>query len=343
MQALGFEGESTMEEWKDGPLDYKESGMEEWTDDQLDYMESAVEEWNENQLDYESEKMILRQTQLKKTITRLTIHLESDMQRLDEENQELLLKIQEKEREIQRLETEITGAGDPAEEEELEEENNSIEEREAALQNLKEEIDRLEQKKKALVKSIAGLQAKLSSKSQEKRKFKRGNVDRSPEVAKIQLQQLEASCTEQEKELVKVMQDYEFVTQLCEDQARCIKNYQATLRRLEEEQETELLDIELSKVLNMTSLISTEDSQNHECNSVLKKSTSFCKRIFRVFLYTTLFFARLLGYLVFHLCFINPDILATILPRIFNRNTLWKLTRALCQSLTLETEDVLPH
>ncbi|XP_048192318.1 transmembrane and coiled-coil domain-containing protein 5A-like isoform X3 [Perognathus longimembris pacificus] len=311
--------ESTMEEWKDGPLDYKESGMEEWTDDQLDYMESAVEEWNENQLDYESEKMILRQTQLKKTITRLTIHLESDMQRLDEENQELLLKIQEKEREIQRLETEITGAGDPAEEEELEEENNSIEEREAALQNLKEEIDRLEQKKKALVKSIAGLQAK------------------------IQLQQLEASCTEQEKELVKVMQDYEFVTQLCEDQARCIKNYQATLRRLEEEQETELLDIELSKVLNMTSLISTEDSQNHECNSVLKKSTSFCKRIFRVFLYTTLFFARLLGYLVFHLCFINPDILATILPRIFNRNTLWKLTRALCQSLTLETEDVLPH
>lgn len=52
---------------------------------------------------YRSEKMeILRLAQSKKNIMSLNMDLERDMQRIDEANQELLLKIQEKENEIQR-------------------------------------------------------------------------------------------------------------------------------------------------------------------------------------------------------------------------------------------------
>lgn len=50
-----------------------------------------------------SEKMeILRLAQSKKNIISLNMDLEKDMQRIDEANQELLLKIHEKESEVQR-------------------------------------------------------------------------------------------------------------------------------------------------------------------------------------------------------------------------------------------------
>lgn len=45
---------------------------------------------------------ILRLAQSKKNIISLNMDLERDMQRIDEANQELLLKIQEKESEVQR-------------------------------------------------------------------------------------------------------------------------------------------------------------------------------------------------------------------------------------------------
>lgn len=45
---------------------------------------------------------ILRLAQSKKNIISLNMDLERDMQRIDEANQELLLKIQEKENEVQR-------------------------------------------------------------------------------------------------------------------------------------------------------------------------------------------------------------------------------------------------
>lgn len=45
---------------------------------------------------------ILRLVQSKRNINSLNMDLERDMQRIDEANQELLLKIQEKDNEIQR-------------------------------------------------------------------------------------------------------------------------------------------------------------------------------------------------------------------------------------------------
>ncbi|OWK09543.1 hypothetical protein Celaphus_00006423 [Cervus elaphus hippelaphus] len=106
----------------------------------------------------------------------------------------------------------------------------------------------------------------------------------------------------------------------------------------------------------------------YEDNSLQKKKAGFCKRmdliikinstgklqktggegavfdwIFQYFFFTTLFFIRLLGYLLFHISFINPDLFVNILPKILSRNILWKLRCFLFPSLTLETEDMLPH
>lgn len=66
-------------------------------------------------------------------------------------------------------------------------------------------------------------------------------------------------------------------------------------------------------------------------------------RIFRHLFFSTLFFIRLLGYLFFYISFINPDVLINILPKILSRGILWKLSCFLFPSLTLETEDMLPH
>nr|XP_008267457.1 transmembrane and coiled-coil domain-containing protein 5A isoform X2 [Oryctolagus cuniculus] len=303
-----------------------------------------MEECTEDQLDFESEKMeILRLAQSKKNIISLNMDLEKDMQRIDEANQELLLKIHEKESEVQRLENEITQTGDSAEDEEWEKENCTTMERETALQELEEETARLERKNETLVHSITELQRKLTRKSQKITKSEQSNLDGTPEESKVKLQQLEASCADQEKDLVKVMEDYAFVAQLCEDQSLCIKKYQETLRKIEEELETRFLEREVSKVLSMNSARKECSSQSNECNSIRKKATEFCKRIFRYVFFTTLFFIRLLGYVFFHLSFINPDLLVDILPKILSRGILWKLRCFLFPSLTLETEDMLPH
>ncbi|XP_053450771.1 transmembrane and coiled-coil domain-containing protein 5A [Nycticebus coucang] len=303
-----------------------------------------MEDHKEDQLDYESEKMeILRLAQSKRNIISLNMDLERDMQRIDEANQELLLKIQEKEEEIQRLENEVTPTGELAEDEEWEKENSTVMERERALQELEEDTIRLERKNDTLVHSITELQRKLTRKSQKVTKCEQSNLDGTPEESKVKLQQLEASCADQEKELIKVMEDYAFVAQLCEDQAICIKKYQETLKKIEEELETRFLEREVSKVLSMNSTGKQCNSQNNEGNSIQKKATLLSKRIFRYLFFTTLFFIRLLGYMFFHLSFINPDLLVIMLPKILSRSILWKLRCFLFPSLTLETEDMLPH
>ncbi|XP_073914919.1 transmembrane and coiled-coil domain-containing protein 5A [Castor canadensis] len=379
-----------------------------------------MEECKEDQLDYESEKMeILRLAQSKKNITRLNVDLEKDMQRIDEANQELLLKIQEKENEIQRLESEATQTGDPTEEEEWEKENCTTMERETALQELEEETARLERKNETLVHSITELQRKLTRKSHKITTCEQGDPDRTPEESKVKLQELEISCADQAKELVKVRQDYVFVAQLCEDQALCIKRYQETLRKIEEELETRFLEREVSKVMSMDSVRKTCNSQNNEGISrletgserpaaatpppalpltgeetvverakqypakrehsdgktgrpvtedktsryrgrgrpVVRGSLLFWSkvpklwfrflalsfRIFRSLFFTTLFFIRLMGYVIFHLNFVNPDLLVNMLPKILSRGVLWRLRSLLFPSLTLETEDMLPH
>ncbi|XP_012975511.2 transmembrane and coiled-coil domain-containing protein 5A [Mesocricetus auratus] len=303
-----------------------------------------MEEQKENQLDYESEKMeILRLAQSKKNIISLNMDLERDMQRIDEANQELLLKIQEKENEVQRLESEITQTGDPAEDEDWEKENHTVMERERALQELEEETARLERKNEALVHSISELQKKLTRKSQKIVRCEQGDPEITPEESKVKLQQLETSCDNQEKELGKIMEDYAFVSQLCEDQALCIKKYQEALKRIEEELETGFLEREVSKVLSMDSERAKNNSLKSKGETITKKASRFSIRIFRSLLFTTIFFIKLLGYLIFHLSFINPDLLINALPKILSRDVLWKLRCFLFPSLTLETEDMLPH
>ncbi|XP_031227282.1 transmembrane and coiled-coil domain-containing protein 5A isoform X2 [Mastomys coucha] len=295
---------------------------------------STKEEQKEKQLDYESEKMeILRLAQSKKNIISLNMDLERDMQRIDEANQELLLKIQEKENEVQRLEHEITQTGDPAEDEEWEKENYTVMEREQALQELEEETARLERRNETLIHSISELQRKLTRNSKKVVRCEQGDLKITPEESKVKLKQLESSCADQEKELGK----------LCEDQALCIKKYQEALKRIEEELETGYLEREVSKVLSMDSERERSTSLNKKDGFISKGTLKFIKRIFCSLLFSTLFFIRLLGYLVFHLSFINPDLLVNALPKILSRDVLWKLQCFLFPSLTLETEDMLPH
>ncbi|XP_061014396.1 transmembrane and coiled-coil domain-containing protein 5A [Dama dama] len=314
-----------------------------------------MEEQKEDQLDYESEKVeILRLAQSKKNINSLNMDLERDMQRIDEANQDLLVKIHEKEDEIQRLENEITQTRDLAEDEEWEKENSTTMEMERALQEVEEETARLERKNETLVHNIAELERKLTRKSQKATKCEQDNVKGTPEESKVKLQQLEASCADQEKELAKVIEDYAFVAQLCEDQALCIKKYQETLKKIQEELETRFLEREVSKVMCMNSTSKEYNSQNNKASPLQQAARVFSNlrltvprlslsRIFQYFFFTTLFFIRLLGYLLFHVSFINPDLFVNILPKILSRNILWKLKCFLFPSLTLETEDVLPH
>ncbi|KAI5932512.1 Transmembrane and coiled-coil domain-containing protein 5A, partial [Manis javanica] len=214
------------------------------------YWESTMEEPKEDQLDHKSEEVeILRLTQSNKNLESLNTDLERDLQIRDEANQELLLQIHQKEEEIQRLESEITQTQDLTEDDEWEKENTTTVERERTLQEQEEEIARLERKNETLVHGIRELQKK------------------------VKLQQLEASCADQEKELAKIMEDYAHVAQLCKDQVFCIKmpitqgpagkKYQETWRKIEEEAETRLLEREVSKVLSMNSA-KKYNSQNNK-------------------------------------------------------------------------------
>ncbi|XP_049754952.1 transmembrane and coiled-coil domain-containing protein 5A [Elephas maximus indicus] len=291
---------------------------------------------------------ILRLEQSKRNINSLNMDLERDMQKIDDANQDLFLKIQEKEEEIQRLESELTQTGDLAEDEEWEKEHCATIERERALQELEEETARLERKNETLVQSITELKRKLTRRIHKTTRCEQGNLDETPEEPKVRLQQLEASCADQEMELAKVMEDYAFVIQLCEDQALCIKKYQETLRKIEEELETRFLEREVSKVLSMNTARKKYNSQSNEASiplhlQLLLVSLPFKGRVSRCLFFTILFFVRLLGYMFFHISYINPDLLINILPRILNRGILWKLRSFLFPSLTLETEDMLPH
>ncbi|XP_073068072.1 transmembrane and coiled-coil domain-containing protein 5A-like isoform X1 [Manis javanica] len=321
---------------------FRESTLEEPEEDQLDHEESTMEEPEDDQLDHESEELeILRLTQSNRNLESLNTDLERDLQITDEANQELLLQIHKKEEEIQRLESEITQTQD-LKDDEWEKENSTTVERERTLQEQEDEIARLERKNETLVHGIRDLQKKLTRKSQKETKCEQGHLKGPLEDSKVKLQQLEASCADQEKELAKIMEDYAHVAQLCKDQVFCIKKYQETWRKTEEEAEMRLLEREVSKVLSMSSA-KKYNSQNNKDNSLQKKGIWLCKRIFLFLFFITLFFITLLGYLFFHISFINPDLLIDILPRILSRSTLWRLRSFLSASLTLRTEDLLPH
>ncbi|KAK2494582.1 hypothetical protein MC885_014024 [Smutsia gigantea] len=164
-----------------------------------------MEESKEDQLDHESEEAeILRLTESNRNLNSLNTDLERDMQRMDEANHELLLKIHEKENEIQRLESEITQTQDLTEDEEWEKKSGTTVETDTTLQDLEEEIATLERKNETLVHDITEIQKKLTRKSQQAATCVPGHLKGALEESKVKLQELEASCAEQEKELAKV-------------------------------------------------------------------------------------------------------------------------------------------
>ena len=69
---------------------------------------------------------------------------------------------------------------------------------------------------------------------------------------------------------------------------------------------------------------------------------SLCRH-FRYFISMVMIFFRLLGYVLFYLQYINPDLLVDALPVVMSRETLKRLREALFPFLTLEVEEVLPH
>ncbi|XP_052581748.1 transmembrane and coiled-coil domain-containing protein 5B isoform X5 [Peromyscus californicus insignis] len=244
---------------------------------------------------------------IKQNLNYLNLDLEKDLQRLDEANQILLRKIQKKEESIQSLERDIAlSIGKVSEKDDLSE---MTIQRENALKDLELETAKLEKKNKTLSRNVMELQKKIS------RGLKNAGPDSETlkkKIAelKVKLQKSTESCAQQEKEMVKMESDYQSVYQLCEDQAHYIKKYQEILREMEKEQEMMLLEKEMH---------------------------------FRYLFFMIMVFIRLLGYLLFHLQYINPDFLVDTLPVLMSRSTLKWLRDILFPFLTLEVEDVLPH
>ncbi|XP_036625427.1 transmembrane and coiled-coil domain-containing protein 5A [Trichosurus vulpecula] len=300
-----------------------------------------------------SQKMeILRLEQSKKILISLNMDLERDLQRIDEANQSLLLKIQKGEDRNNRLESELARLAHSAEEQEKKELEYTLYEKEQDLKELQQETSKLEQINETLTQGIAALQNQLSEKMYASKVLvpEEETLLESPEVAKMRVQQAEVSLAEQEKELAKVLEEYEHVQQLCKVQAYCIKKYQETLRKMEEEVENRFLEREISKVLSISSqtarrgLMMVDDIQNAaEKMSAGRKRILFWYRMLGYLLFIILLFTRLQGYLLFHISYVNPDLIVDTLPKMMSRNTLYRLRCFLEPFFTLEVEDVLPH
>ncbi|XP_056666220.1 transmembrane and coiled-coil domain-containing protein 5A isoform X5 [Monodelphis domestica] len=270
-----------------------------------------MEEEEQNLSDNESSKKmeILRLEQSKKTLNSLNMDLEKDLQKIDEANQSLLLKIQMEEDVNNRLEDELARLAKLVQEQEKKEQEYTLSDKEQDLKNLKLETSKL-----------------------------------------MKMHQAEKSLAEQEKELAKVLDEFESVQQLCEAQAYCIKKYQEALKKMEEEVENRFLEREVSKVLSISSetarpgLTLVDDIQNDaEMVSVEKKRSLFWYKTLGYLFFTILLFTRLQGYLLFHINHVNPDLILDTLPKMMGRSTLYRLRHFLLPFFTLEAEEVLPH
>uniref|UniRef100_A0A8C2NUH7 Transmembrane and coiled-coil domain-containing protein 5B n=1 Tax=Capra hircus TaxID=9925 RepID=A0A8C2NUH7_CAPHI len=297
-----------------------------------------MEEAGQDPLDDVQEVMEIPKLEVtKQTLDFLNSDLEKDLQRMDEANQVLLKKIQEKEETIQSLERDITLSVRQARE--REELNHFISKKEEALRDLELETAKLVRRclEKDSVMHVAAVHHSL---------FPRGPSSLVP----VKLQKSTESCASQEKELVKIESDYQSVYQLCEDQAHYIKKYQEILRQMEKEKEMMLLEKEVCKAQNNSvqivkpgsTLVETIQS-NMEKTIIKKQKRIFWYRHFRYFISMVMIFFRLLGYVLFYLQYINPDLLVDALPVVMSRETLKRLREALFPFLTLEVEEVLPH
>ncbi|XP_037358051.1 transmembrane and coiled-coil domain-containing protein 5B-like isoform X1 [Talpa occidentalis] len=283
----------------------------------------------------------------KENLNSLNLHLEKDLQRLDEANQVLLRKIQEKEETIQSLEREIAlSVGQAGEREEL---GHIISEKEEILRDLELETAKLEKSNKVLDKNVMELQKKVS-RMNKNFGLAKGTLKQALAELRLKLQKSTESCAKQEKELTKIESDYQSVYQLCEDQAHYIKKYQEILRQMEKEKEMLLLEKEILKAQNNSSQtvrpgsILVETIQSNIEQTIIKKQKRICRYWhLRCLVFVVMIFIRLLGYVLFHLQYINPDLLVDVLPMVMSRNTLKRLRDVLLPILTLEVEEVLPH
>ncbi|XP_021516056.1 transmembrane and coiled-coil domain-containing protein 5B isoform X2 [Meriones unguiculatus] len=284
---------------------------------------------------------------IKQNLRYLNADLEKDLQRLDEANQILLRRIQKKEESIKSLERDIAlSVGRAPERDDF---NEIIIMKESALKELELETAKLEKKNKNLSRNVMELQKKIS----------RGLKSAGPEPEtlkkkiaelKVKLQNSTESCAQQEKEIAKMESDYQSVYQLCEDQAHYIKKYQEILREMKKEQEVMLLEKEMSKAQKDSSqvvrpgstLVETIQS-NMEKNIIKKQKRKFLLRHFRYLFFVIMIVIRLVGYMFFHLQYINPDLLVDTLPVLMSRSSLKWLRDILFPFLTLEVDDVLPH
>ncbi|XP_008839395.1 transmembrane and coiled-coil domain-containing protein 5B-like [Nannospalax galili] len=206
-----------------------------------------------------------------------------------------------------------------------------VTEKEEALRNLELETAKLEKKKKILSKNVMELQEKIRE-------------------AQVKLQKTTESCMQQEKGLAKINSDYQFVYELCEDQAHYIKKYQEILRKMEKEKEVLLFEKEISKAQNNssqvvkpgTTLVDTIQS-NMEKKIIKKQKRMFWFRHFQYPFSLIMIFIWLLGYMFFHSQYINPHLLVDTLPMLMSRSNLKWLTDIVFPFLTLEMDDVLPH
>uniref|UniRef100_A0A452F5Y7 Transmembrane and coiled-coil domain-containing protein 5B n=1 Tax=Capra hircus TaxID=9925 RepID=A0A452F5Y7_CAPHI len=345
-----------------------------------------MEEAGQDPLDDVQEVMEIPKLEVtKQTLDFLNSDLEKDLQRMDEANQVLLKKIQEKEETIQSLERDITLSVRQARE--REELNHFISKKEEALRDLELETAKLEKNKEILSRSVVEVQKEISRKCKNVGLDKEALKQMLAEL-KVKLQKSTESCASQEKELVKIESDYQSVYQLCEDQAHYIKKYQEILRQMEKEKEMMLLEKEVQRWGSSIQSAKTRPgadygsdhqlliakfrlrlkkvgktirphrckAQNNSVQIVKPGSTlvetiqsnmvSFpCPRLehFRYFISMVMIFFRLLGYVLFYLQYINPDLLVDALPVVMSRETLKRLREALFPFLTLEVEEVLPH
>ncbi|XP_012869759.1 PREDICTED: transmembrane and coiled-coil domain-containing protein 5B-like [Dipodomys ordii] len=284
---------------------------------------------------------------VKQNLDYLNSDLENDLQRLDETNQMLLRKIQEKEETIESLERDIAlSVGRVKEREEMDQ---LLSDKEDTLRGLELETAKLEKKNKILARNLGELQKKVSKRFKNA-VLSKGTLKQSLVELKVQLQKSTESCTQQQKEMAKIESDYQSVCQLCEDQAHYIKKYQEILRQMEKEKDVLLLEKEISKAQNNSSQIVKPGSilvetiqSNMERTIIKKQKRIFWYRHFQCLVFMVMIFVRLLGYVLFHLQYVNPDFLTDALPMVMSRHSLKQLRDILFPFLTLEVEEVLPH
>ncbi|XP_021097380.1 transmembrane and coiled-coil domain-containing protein 5B isoform X3 [Heterocephalus glaber] len=282
----------------------------------------------------------------KQNLNRLNSDLEKDLQTLDEANEALLRKIQEKEKTVQSLERDLTlPAETDKEEEEL---NQIILEKNDALKNLEVEIAKLEEKNTILSKNVEELQEKISRGLKNFGPTKE-TLRKNLAELKVKLQQSVELCELQEKEIAKVQSDYQLIHELCEEQSHCIRMYLELLRQLEKEKELLILNKEIAKAQNSSQAakpgsILVETIQKNMEKTIMKKEKRFS--FFRLFLwlfFMALIFIELLGCLFFHLQYINPDLIVDTLPMLMSRRNQKRLRDFLSPLLTLESDTLLPH